>query len=99
MVIVISSRLMRFAPPATLRIWNLIDPVKLTVKLAVFSVFDDVVTVDPTFDHVDPLLVERQSSQVLVPSLPYFACFIETAPALEISKFIPTVPVFRTRAE
>lgn len=90
---------MRFDPPETLRIWNLTDPVKFTVKLAVLRVLDDVVTVDPTFDQVEPPLVERQSSHVLVPSLPYFACLIETVPALEMSKFIPTVPVLRTRAE
>src|SRR5690348_15810286 len=93
------SKLMRLAPPVILRISNRIAPALLTVKLAVVNVVELVVTVEPTFVHVEPLFVDFQSSHVLVPSEPYFACWIETVPALATLKFMRTVPISRTRAD
>jgi hypothetical protein len=93
------SKLIRFAPPDTLRISNRIEPALLTVNEAVLSDVELVVIVEPTFDQVEPLFVDLQSSQVLVPSDPYFACWIETEPALVTLKFIRTAPVSRTRAD
>jgi hypothetical protein len=71
---VMLSKFMRFAPPLTLRISNRTATELLTVKLAVVSVVELVVIVDPTFVHVEPLFVDFQSSKVLFPSVPYFAC-------------------------
>jgi hypothetical protein len=56
------------------------------------------VTVAPTFDHEPPLFVDFQSSQLLLASVPYLACWAETVPALATLKFMRTKPVSRTRA-
>ncbi len=65
---------MRLVPPDTLRISKRIAAEELTVKEAVESVVELVVIVEPTFVHVEPLLVDFHNSQVLVPSVPYLAC-------------------------
>ena len=98
-VIIMLSQLRRFVPPDTLRNSNRIGPALLTVKVAVVNVVELVVTVDPTFVHVEPLSVDCHNSHVLVPSEPYSACCTETVPALATLKFIRTIPIFRTRAE
>lgn len=86
-------------PPETLRISKRIAPELFTVKLAFVKVVVPVVTVAPTFVHVEPLLVDRQSSQLLAPSVPYLAWLIVTVPALATLKFIRTEPKSRTRAD
>src|SRR5262245_24683309 len=90
---------MRFAPPETLRISKRIALAELTVKLAVVKLVELVVTVEPTFVQLEPLLVDFQSSHVLFPSEPYLACWTETVPALETLKFIRISPSSRTRAD
>src|SRR5213592_4548941 len=93
------SKFIRLAPPLTLRISNRTAAELLTVKLAVVRVVELVVIVDPTFVQVEPLFVDFQSSKVLVPSDPYFACCTENVPALATLKFMRIFPSSRVRAE
>jgi hypothetical protein len=58
------------APPEILRTSKRIAFGLLTVNVAVCSVVELVVTVEPTCVHVLPLLVDDQSCQVLDPSVP-----------------------------
>ena len=99
LVIVIASQLILFVPPETFLNSNRTADELLTVNVAVVRLVELVVTVDPTCVHVEPLFVDFQSCHVLVPSVPYFACWIETVPALATLKFMLTLPEFRTRAE
>jgi hypothetical protein len=62
--------LMRFAPPDIFLISKRIALEELTVKLAVASAVELVVTVEPTRVHVEPLFVDFHNSQVLAPSAP-----------------------------
>src|SRR6185369_7967288 len=93
------SKLTRFAPPETFRISNRIALELLTVKVAVCSVVEPLVTVAPTCVQELPLLVEDQSCHVLEPSVPNTACWIVTVPAPVLLKFMCSRPVLRTRAE
>src|SRR4030095_590924 len=93
------SRLIVFGPPETLRIAKRTAPALFTVKLTVCKAVELVVTVDPTCVQLLPLLVDNQSCQVLDPSLPNTACWIETVPAPVLLKFMCSRPVLRTRAE
>ena len=94
-----SSMLIRFAPPAVLRISKRIAPDELIVNETEMSLVEEVVTVEPTFDHVEPLSEDFHNSQLLEPSAPKIACLIDTVPALAALKFIRTEPMLRTRAE
>ncbi len=62
--------LMRFVPPDIFLTSKRTATEELTVKLAVESAVELVVTVEPTFVQVEALLVDFQSSQVLEPSVP-----------------------------
>src|SRR6478735_9676565 len=91
--------LMRRPVPEVLRISNFTGPEILAVKVAVARVVVEEVTVAPTLVQVPPL-AEAQSSQVELPSVPYFACFTVTVPApLAELKFMVNLPRSRIRTD
>src|SRR5687767_2945350 len=95
----ISSILIRLLPPDTLRMDKRRLPLTLTLKVAVCSEVEELVTVLPACVKLLPPLVEIQSCQVLLPSLPYTAWRMVMVLAPLPLKFMVRLPVLRTRTD